>query len=120
MADETAALVELAGEVGAATANIETLAEATEEVAQQQEIIQDRQRWNDEALDRAFEKIYALEDRIIALELAEEIEELEEIEEVEEEAEPEPKIEPTIIEGTKEPESPAAPAVKKKINWGVL
>jgi hypothetical protein len=99
--------------VGAATANIETLAEATEEVAQQQEILQDRQRWNDEALDRAFERIWALEDRIIALEMVE-VEGLIE----EEEIEPEPEPENTEIESL-EPDIKAKPE-KKAINWGLF
>lgn len=125
--DDTAALVGIASDVGAAQANIENLESVTEEIAEKQESLETRQRWNDEALDRAFERIWALEDRISILELKEaereiEEEEIEElIEETEETEAAEAGNEPTVIEGAEPAAAAAAAAETKPVKtWGVL
>ena len=74
------AIVDVAIQTGENNAAIETLEKTTEEITQQQENLENRLRWNDDSLDRAFERIWALEARIEALEAVEIAEVVEEIE----------------------------------------
>ena len=95
----------MAIQTGENNAAIETLEKTTEEITQQQENIENRLRWNDETLDRAFERIWALEARIEALEASAVV-----AAEVVEEKLEAPVTEDTIIE---EPVD-VQPAKKKK------
>ena len=81
------------------------MTEQVEQTQQQQENIEMRVRWNDEALDRAFERIWALEARVETLEAAAVVADAEDTTEVKTES-----IEETVI---KEPAN-TPPAKKKK------
>lgn len=61
--------IELAIQTGENAADIENLEEKTEGLEEKTEGLEQAVRWNDEALDRAFERIWAMEDRINILEV---------------------------------------------------
>lgn len=61
------AVVELAKEAGETAAKVEQVQEEQQEQAEQLESLENRQRWNDQALDAAFERIWTLESLVMDL-----------------------------------------------------
>lgn len=84
------AVVDLAVKAGEAAAAIENLEAETEEQKEQLETLEQRTKWNDQALDAAFERIWSLEGRIE--ELTARLDILEAQEAVEEEEGQEPPV----------------------------
>lgn len=115
----TGAVVDLAVKAGEAAADIDNLEEKAEELEEKTESLEQQVKWNDQALDRTFERIWAMESRIESLEaeiivlktMKEEPEEEEEEEEEQEEEPPETIIEPA--------EGHAQPKEKKKHTWSL-
>lgn len=109
---ETDAIVEVAIKSGENSADIETLEEQQEEIEQKIEQVQSNQKWNDQAIDSLYNKVYELESKIDSIEIKEEIEEENnpEIHEQQEEEETE-----TIIEKAEE-----EVGVEKKSNLALI
>lgn len=62
------AVVDLALQTGETAAKVEQVEEEQTELGEKLENLEMRQRWNDDTLDRTFERIWALEARIEILE----------------------------------------------------
>lgn len=77
----------LALQTGENKADIENLEEKTDEIQEIVESIENRQKWNDEALDAAFARIWDLEARIEELQARISVLEIEAAEKIEEDLE---------------------------------
>jgi len=111
-------VVEMAKEAGETAAKVEQVQEEQKEQSEKVEGLEQRQRWNDETLDRTFERIWALEARID--ELQSRIDILEAGEE-EPEPNPEPAADPEPAATVIEPKVEPVPDKKEKAktSWGM-
>lgn len=122
--ENTAALINIAQDVGSLEAQTENLETTLEETTAQVDTLETMQQYTREEIDRLFERCWAMDDRISdleakfkAMEIAAAESLVEDLEE--EEALSEDPGEPTIIEGA-EPPAEEKPAPKAKKNWGLF
>ena len=105
--DMAAAVVDLAKDAGETAAKVETLEEQTQQAQEKTEELENRVKWNDEALDRAFERIWALESTVEDLKARVEI--------LEAQPAPEEKNETEFDPGELEHEEQKKPAGRRRL-----